>query len=97
MKFDSKKEATTYQQLRIREMIGEISELQRQVVFPIYAIDRATQIAHVVASYIADFQFLEDGKRIVMDVKGGKATQTQLYKLKKAILAVQDGIEIVEV
>lgn len=35
MKFDSKREATRYQELRLLELAGEIRNLQRQVVIPL--------------------------------------------------------------
>ena len=35
MKFDSKREATRYKELRLLELAGEIRNLQRQVVIPL--------------------------------------------------------------
>ena len=49
-------------------------------------------------TYVADFQYtdVKTGLRHVIDVKGGKATQTPVYKLKKKLLAYK-GIYIEEV
>ena len=97
MKFDSAKEATVYQQLRIRQRIGEISELRRQVEFPLFASQRATGILMIVSKYIADFMYLEDGQRVIVDVKSDITRKNQVYALKKAWLLAQDGIQIQEV
>ena len=51
-----------------------------------------------VAQYIADFMFTDAiGQEHVQDVKGGSATKTALYHLKKKWLQLQSGIVIEEV
>lgn len=96
-KFDSKKEATVYQQLRIRQTIGEIRDLKRQVPCLLFACQRATQILIVVAKYIADFEYYEDDLRVLVDVKSEITRKNQTYVLKKHWLEAQDGIKITEV
>lgn len=55
-------------------------------------------IVQEVARYVADFTFRDSfGVAHVQDVKGGRATQTQLYKLKKKWLELQSGIVVEEV
>jgi len=99
-KFDSKHEADDWLELKARESAGEISDLQRQVEFnlktPVYDRHGDMVGAAIVASYLADFVFTEGGRRVVQDSKGGKATRTAVYKLKRRWLAIQDGIEIRE-
>lgn len=102
--FDSKREADWWMQLKAREAAKEIRNLKRQKAFPLYAPTLGGKIE--VANYIADFVFEEresvpgpDGPEdmwriVVADVKGGKATQTALFKLKAKWLALQDGITI---
>jgi hypothetical protein len=97
LKFDSAKEATVYQQLRIRQRIGEISGLERQVEFPLFAQQRATGILMVVAKYRCDFRYVEDGKSVVVDVKSDITKKNQVYQLKRAWLLAQDNIRILEV
>lgn len=97
--FDSKREAAYWVGLKARAAIGEINSLERQVVFALCAPDRTTGIpplrSVVVAFYIADFSFYDrDGARHVVDAKGAK---TQMYKLKRKWLELQDGIVIEEV
>ena len=95
-KFDSKREAAYWQQLKMREKIGEIDHLQRQVAFPLYCpeVYRGTQLRVQVAEYIADFVFLEYGVQHVVDAKGKR---TAMYAMKAKWLLLQEGIDIEEV
>lgn len=92
-RFDSLKEARFFQELKIRERIGEIENIQRQ---PEYMM---TRDGIVIASFRPDFRFTVRGSRqwSVVDVKGGKATRTEAYSLRKRFVESQYGIEIQEV
>lgn len=72
MKFDSKAEMREYGVLRLREMVGEISDLAHHPVLVLPA----------GVKYEADFRYVENGRTVIEDVKGGKATQTALFKVK---------------
>jgi len=101
-RFDSKKEAQHWAELKLRERIGDISNLRRQVPYDLRCpVDGAYgDLDHqaVVATYIADFVFVDSkGLTHVQDCKGGSATKTQVYMLKKRWLAIQSNIEIEEV
>ena len=78
--FASKAEMERYDELKMLEKAGKISELKLQPKFllipKIKKGDRATY-------YIADFAYTKDGVRIVEDVKGFK---TAVYKLKIKLL-----------
>lgn len=76
LKFQSKKEAHRYAMLRLRESAGGISDLKTQVRFPLVVE------GHKICTYVADFTYTEDGVQIVEDVKGGKATQTPVFRVK---------------
>ena len=93
MTFDSRREAAYWQGLKAREQNGEITDLQRQVVFPLCCPfeDRAV----MVSSYVADFVYYEQGKRHVVDAKGYR--HDKVYLLKKRWVKLQDGITIEEV
>jgi len=95
-KFDSKREAQHWQELKIRERAGDISNLRRQVPYDLRCpIDWNIEGQAVVSQYIADAVFVDkDGRTHVQDVKGGRATQTALFKLKRKWLALQSNIEI---
>lgn len=96
--FDSKREAGEYLRLKARLLAGEISELRRQVVFPLFAPMLASggSDARVeVARYIADFTYQDlEGRVHVVDAKGKR---TALYALKAKWLNLQNGIAIEEV
>ena len=91
--FDSKREAARYQELRLLVRAGLICELESQKKFDLIVNDQK------VCSYYADFMYYDKEKEcwIVEDVKGGKATQTPVYRLKKKLMKAVLGIEIVEV
>ena len=102
-KFDSKREAAYWQQLKVRERIGEIQGLERQVPFDLLCpYLQGSGDNRVVATYIADFTYRTfgpetwnpDGDLHVVDAKGRR---TALYALKKKWLELQDGIVIEEV
>lgn len=76
IRFDSRKEANRYCELKLMEKAGIIHNLKRQVKFPLASKTAAGN----GVSYIADFVYTENGKTIVEDVKGYK---TDVYKQKK--------------
>jgi len=68
---DSKKEAAYCDLLHIRLKCGEISDLQTSVQFW-FSIDGQT-LKHRNGrrvGYLADFAFIENGKNVVVEVKG---------------------------
>ena len=91
IKFDSKKEATRYNELRLLEKVGAISNLKLQV--PYVLIDKSVYGRQIV--YKADFVYYDNEikKEIVEDSKGMK---TPVYRLKKRMLAERYGIIIKE-
>ena len=95
--FDSVKEATRYQELKLLERAGEIRELRRQVPFVVIPVqkDDAGRVIEREVKYIADFTYIERGKltRTVEDVKGLK---TREYVLKRKLMLYRNGIRIKE-
>ena len=97
IKFDSKREGGRYLVLKAREARGEITNLERQV--PIELLGRDTNILTPTGlnmTYRLDFKYVDwtlGGAIVIEDVKGWA---TDVYKIKKAILAAQ-GVEIKEV
>lgn len=88
-KFDSRKEAARYRQLVLLEKAKAIQDLRMQVTFPLV---KKSKYGREIR-YTADFVYYEDGKMVVEDVKGYK---TDVYKLKKRLMAELYGIEIRE-
>jgi len=88
IRFDSKKEAKRYQELKLLEQAHEIWNVHRQVEFPLTVMNQH------ICNYVADFVYLDnDGGQVVEDVKGVK---TREYKLKKKLMKAIYGIEIKE-
>lgn len=81
--FASKKEHKHWQVLKLRERVGEISKLERQVRF---------KLAHNgihICDYVADFVYFENQRRVICDVKGYVTPEFKLKaKLMKAILSI---------
>ncbi len=89
-RFDSKAEATRYCDLSMLQRAGEIAELECQPSFqfefdgkPLVYAGSGRRI-----TYVADFAYVERGKRVVEDVKS-EATNTPAYKIKRALMAAQ--------
>jgi hypothetical protein len=94
-KFDSKKEARRYQQLKLMEKAGEITGIKVHPKFPIMVNGEK------ICTYIADFEYWTKFKnvskcpeRVIEDVKGVK---TAVYQLKKKLMFACHGISIVEI
>lgn len=79
IKFDSKAEHKYYVQLKLRERAGEVTEIELQ---PIFWLTEARGRAGT--KYKADFRFkdVKTGQTHVIDVKGGMATQTPMFRDK---------------
>lgn len=92
--FDSKHEAQRYLVLRSMEKAKLISGLQTQVKFELIPAFEVNGKTYRAASYIADFVYWQNGKQIVEDAKGFR---TDVYQLKKKLMAWRHGIVIKEV
>jgi len=78
--FASKREAHRYSELKILEKAGAIAELKLQPRYEVYKAFRLpTGKMQRKITYVADFQYLRDGKTIVEDVKG---VQTPVFRMK---------------
>lgn len=90
VKWDSKAERRRWGELKIMEHAGVITDLYRQITFPIHVHGVE------VGKYIADFQYrrVADDAVIVEDFKG---VRTALYNFKKRCVLAEYGIAITEV
>lgn len=80
--FDSKAEMNRYAELRMLERAGIIAKLKLQPSFELLSNTGKER----GFSYRADFEYEEDGRRIVEDVKGHR---TDVYKLKRKLFRAQ--------
>ena len=105
MVFDSKREADRWNELKLLEKAGKISNLQRQVKYELiptqysdweYTKNGKKKVVEREASYIADFVYHDNvlGTEIVEDVKG---MRTEAYIIKRKLMKYVHGIQIVEV
>jgi len=76
IRFASRAEANRYLELSLLQKAGEIASLQTHPRFTVWQHGKEKII------YEADFSYYEDGQQVVEDVKGGKGTQTAVFKLK---------------
>lgn len=90
IRFDSKREAHRFQDLKIMEAHGLISDLTLQVSYPLVVND-----VHI-ATYRSDFEYLEDGKKVVEDTKSEYTRKLMWYRMKKKLMLAIYGISIRE-
>lgn len=94
LKFDSKKEAKRWVELKQLLDAGRISNLMRQVTFqlvPQVVLDGRKQQP---VKYVADFQYQLGNQIVVEDVKGFKTPE---YRMKRKMMKAFLGIEVEEV
>jgi hypothetical protein len=82
IQFDSQAEARRYGELKLLERAGEISDLQCHPRFRLLDGMDWNGKHYRAVNFAPDFQYQENGKAVVEDVKGGKATQTGAFKLR---------------
>lgn len=89
--FDSVKEASRWQELKLMERAGEITGLNRQLRIEIIPKTKLYRACY----YVADFVYFDKrtGKTVYEDTKG---MRTEVYKLKRKLLYWRHGIEIKE-
>lgn len=88
---DSRKEARRWSLLQLSAHAGEITDLRRQVRYPLHAPGGI-----VVCTYVADFVYVQDGATIVEDVKSPATRKNAVYVIKRKWMAAEYGIEIQE-
>lgn len=94
--FDSDREAKRYQELALLEKAGEIRDLERQVPIDLMGRDEPLKTpTGLNMRYIADFRYF-DKRSGVLVIEDAKGWATEVFKIKKAVLAAM-GVEVVEI
>ena len=94
IRFDSKREANRWGELRILERAGKIQKLKRQVKYLLIPSQyRDGKCIEREASYIADFVYIKDGHLVVEDCKGFRTPE---YKIKRKLMLQLYDIRLVE-
>ncbi len=91
--FDSKKEGARYQQLKMLERAGQISNLTLQKVFELSPAAIIHGRKKPPLRYIADFVYVEKGQPVVEDCKGFRDA---VYKIKRHLVKNVYGLDILE-
>ncbi len=106
MIFDSAKEFQRWRELSLLQACGEIQDLQRQVEFVLIPAQRYPdtvgkrggvrkgKIIENKCSYVADFVYTENGKKVVEDTKGFR---TKDYIIKRKLMLYMHNIKIKEI
>jgi uncharacterized protein DUF1064 len=87
--FDSQWEATVFQHLRIRQRLGEIRHLQRQIAFPLMV--RGVLIANFVADFVFEERVGDHWERVIADAKSSATRRESTYRLKAKLMARLHG------
>lgn len=102
-KFDSVKEFSRYNELKMLQQAGEISGLKRQVKYVLIPKQNDPDTGRLLereASYIADFVYKDKktGETVVEDVKGyTHGTAYGIFAIKRKLMLQVYGIKIHEV
>ena len=85
--FDSRKEARRYQELKLLERAGKITDLKCQVKFELipaqYEDGKCVERA---VTYIADFVYTEGRQLVVEDVKSAITRKQKEYVIKRKLM-----------
>ena len=93
--FDSKLEANRYWELSILQRAGKIKNLKLQPEYELQPAFRKNGKAFKRISYIADFEYEQDGKTIVEDTKGFR---TEVFRIKEKLFEYKyPNLEIKEI
>lgn len=90
IEFPSKREATRYRQLRTLLYAGKIQDLRMQVKYPLVVNNVK------IGRYTSDFEYEENGKHVVEDVKSPATKKARDYVLRKKLMLAIHGIKIKE-
>lgn len=86
--FDSKREAFYYMYYRNLEQDGKIQNLQLQVPFHIVINGKK------ICKYLADFTYIDEFGKHVIDVKSKITRTDKVFRLKKKLVEALYNIEV---
>lgn len=98
-RFDSRKEARRFDDLRLLERAGQIHDLQRQVRFVLIPAQRDAKgkLIERQCAYVADFVYTQNGYKIVEDTKSAATRKLKDYVIKRKLMLWVHGIRIREI
>ncbi|MGJ7555912.1 DUF1064 domain-containing protein [Variovorax sp. RB3P1] len=94
--FDSAREAARWSHLRILERAGRISGLRRQVTYELAPSVKfeGARTAKPALRFVADFEYVEAGARVVEDVKSSPTAKLPAFQIKRHLMKHLHGIDI---
>jgi hypothetical protein len=95
-RFDSKWELQRWNELRLEEKCGLITDLRRQVEYPLYVRTPAGDTVRI-GCYVADASYLRAGHLVIEDTKSTVTRKHPLFRWKAAHLEAQYGVRLLEV
>jgi hypothetical protein len=98
IKFDSKKEAARYKELKTLQRVGVICNLETQPTYKISiggVTDPATGRKMAARRYTADFRYLERGEVVVEEIKSAGTRKETAYRLRRQLFLEQYGSKII--
>ena len=93
IRFASKAEGERWLTLKLRVVLGEIYDLERQVAYqlaPSVRLDSEKR-ARPALRYVADFRYVENGQTVVEDTKG---RDTPVSRMKRHLMKSVHGIDV---
>jgi len=91
IKFASLAESRRYGELKLLSNVGQISHLQCHPRFELQPAFRCQGKWYAAVRYTADFSYVCNGDTVVEEVKGGKATITTAYSIRKRLFLYKYG------
>ena len=88
--FDSTGEGNRYQELKLQESCGLVTDIETQPRFDINVNGK------YIAFYEADFRYKKNGKTVVEDFKSPVTKKNPVYRLKKKLVEAIYNIFILE-
>ena len=97
--FDSEREASRYQELKVLADRGVIEDFRHQAPFVLAPGVRFSdeKRAKPALRYVADFSYRIDGRLVVEDVKSRVTAGAAAYRIKRHLMLSVHGIEVTEV
>lgn len=90
--FDSKREMQRWQKLRLKEIAGLISNLKRNVSYPVEVN------GHHFCKFTPDAEYLTDkGLQVFEDTKSSGTRKDPAYRLRKKAFELYYGVQVTEV
>lgn len=94
IRFASQREGNRYLELKLLLRAGKIAGLAMQPSFKFkLGEEYLKHDSGRPITYRADFYYIENGREVVEDVKG---VRTDVYKIKRALMRLFHGIEVLE-